>query len=88
MGAAVVDDPEDALGRRVRLAVHDLLRKPVERLDPGVGLDAIGPVGVMDVAPCQLREWAAALVLVAGRARPRSRADAQAPAAGSSHRRG
>ena len=49
MGAAVVEDPEDATRRAVRLGSHDLAHQPVEGLDASVRLAAPeepGPVHV------------------------------------------
>ena len=62
MRAAVVDDPEHAPGRRVGLGGHDLLDEPPERLDPGLGLDAVEQVGVVDVPGGEVGERAAAAV--------------------------
>ena len=39
----------DGARRGVRLAGHDPLDEPPERLDPGLGLNAVEPVGVVDV---------------------------------------
>jgi hypothetical protein len=60
--AAVVDDPEDGLGRRVGLAGHDLLNEAAERLDPGLGLAAPEQAGVVNVPGGQVCQRAAALV--------------------------
>src|SRR5580765_392854 len=38
VAGAVVDDQEDRAGGRVRLATHQLLDQPPERLDPGLRL--------------------------------------------------
>jgi hypothetical protein len=60
---AVVNDPVDRPGGGVWLAGHDLIDESAERLDPGLGFDAIEQVGVMHVPRGEVRECAAALVL-------------------------
>lgn len=49
--SAVVDDPEHALRRRVRLAGHDLRHEPCERFDAGLRLAAPeqSALGVIDI---------------------------------------
>jgi hypothetical protein len=61
--AAIVDDPEHTPRRRVGLFGHHLLDQPPERLDAGLGLDAIEQTRVMDVPGCQVGQRAAAAVL-------------------------
>jgi hypothetical protein len=61
--AAVVDDPEHAAGGRVGLCGHDLFDQAPERLDPGLGLDAVKQVGVVDVPGGQVGQRAAAAIL-------------------------
>jgi hypothetical protein len=60
---AVVNDPVDSPGRRVRRCGHDLLDEPAERFDPGLVLDAVKQVGVVNVPRGQVRQRPAALVL-------------------------
>jgi hypothetical protein len=43
--------------------VNDLLDEPSERLDPGLGLDAVEQVGVVDVPGAQVGQRSLALVL-------------------------
>jgi hypothetical protein len=61
VAGAVVDDPEDALGRRVGLGGHDVLDDPADRLDPGLGLAAAEQAapGVVDVERGEVGERAA-----------------------------
>jgi hypothetical protein len=61
--AAVVDDPEDAPRRRVGLCGHHLLDKAAERLDAGLGLDAVKQARVVDIPGRQVGQRAAAAVL-------------------------
>jgi hypothetical protein len=61
--AAVVEDPEHALGGRVGLAAHDLLDEPLKRVDPGLGLAAAQQPGVMDVRGGQVGQRPAAAEL-------------------------
>src|SRR3990170_8952857 len=61
---AVVDDPEHAPRRAVRLDAHDLLDQPPERLDAGLGLAAPEQPRPVDVPSGEVLERAAAVVLV------------------------
>jgi hypothetical protein len=61
--AAVVDDPEHLPRRAVGLGTHHLLDEPAERLDAGLGLDAVKQTGVMDVPRGEVGRRAAAAVL-------------------------
>ena len=60
---AVVDDPEHAPRRAVRLDAHDLADQPPERLDAGLGLAAPEQPGPVDVPGGEVLEGPAALVL-------------------------
>lgn len=51
MGEAIVDDPEDALGRTVRLLAHDLLDQPAADIPGGQVLDrALAVVLALDLS--------------------------------------
>jgi hypothetical protein len=60
---AVVNDPVDGPGGRVRLGGHDLLHEVAERFDPGRRLDPVEQVRVMNIPGSEVRERSAALVL-------------------------
>jgi hypothetical protein len=56
MGAAVVEDPEDAPRGTIRLGGHDLVDESAERLDPGGWLTAPEELGPMDVLGSEILE--------------------------------
>ncbi len=60
----VVDDPEHAPRRGIRLDAHDLGHQPAEGLDAGLGLAAAEQPGPVDVPGGEILERPAALVLV------------------------
>ena len=64
MGGAIVHDPEDAARMTVRVLVHHLRDKAVERCDAGVGLAAAEESGAVDVESSEVGPSPAALVLV------------------------
>src|SRR5487761_805381 len=64
VGRAVVDDPEDSLGRTIWLAPHDLVDQPSEGCDTGLLFQAAEELGAVNVPGSEVRERATPVVLV------------------------
>ena len=70
MRRAVIDDPEDAIGRAIRLAHHHFRHQPAERHNAYLGLTATHYVTPADVPGGQVLQRAASFIFELDSLRP------------------